>query len=58
MSNKLPGCHLANACRSRSKHILQWRYRNEVSLNIFNFLDVLAEKNYININNNNLNNKE
>ena len=30
--NKLPGCHLANAWRSRSKHILQWRYRNEVSV--------------------------
>ena len=26
MSNKMPGCHLANAWRSRSKHILQWRY--------------------------------
>ena len=26
MSNKTPGCHLANAWRSRSKHILQWRY--------------------------------
>ena len=26
----MPGCHLANAWRSRSKHILQWRYRNEV----------------------------
>ena len=26
MSNKMPGCHLANARRSRSKHILQWRY--------------------------------
>ena len=32
MPNKLPGCHLANAWRSRSKHILQWRYRNEVSV--------------------------
>ena len=32
MSNKMPGCHLANAWRSRSKHILQWRYRNEVSV--------------------------
>ena len=32
VSNKMPGCHLANACRSRSKHILQWRYRNEVSI--------------------------
>ena len=31
MSNKMPGCHLANAWRSRLKHILQWRYRNEVS---------------------------
>ena len=36
MSNKLPGCHLANAWRSRSKHILQWRYyRNEVSVHSF-----------------------
>ena len=35
MSNKLPGCHLANALRSRSKHILQWRYRNEVSVHSF-----------------------
>ena len=26
MSNKMPGCHLANAWRSCSKHILQWRY--------------------------------
>ena len=26
MSNKMPGCHLVNAWRSRSKHILQWRY--------------------------------
>ena len=26
MSNKMPGCHLANVWRSRSKHILQWRY--------------------------------
>ena len=26
MSNKMPGCHLANAWRSRSKHILQWWY--------------------------------
>ena len=34
MSNKMPGCHLANAWRSRSKHILQWRYRNEVSVSI------------------------
>ena len=32
VSNKMPGCHLANAWRSRSKHILQWRYRNEVSI--------------------------
>ena len=32
MSNKMPGCHLANAWRNRSKHILQWRYRNEVSV--------------------------
>ena len=32
MSNKMPGCHLANAWRSRSKHIIQWRYRNEVSV--------------------------
>ena len=30
MSNKMPSCHLANAWRSRSKHVLQWRYRNEV----------------------------
>ena len=30
MSNKMPGCHLANAWRSRSKHILQWWYRSEV----------------------------
>ena len=35
MSNKMPGCHLANAWRSRSKHILQWRYRNEVSVHSF-----------------------
>ena len=26
VSNKMPGCHLANAWRSPSKHILQWRY--------------------------------
>ena len=39
MSNKMPGCHLANAWRSRSKHILQWRYRNEVSVSIqFKFI--------------------
>ena len=35
MSNKLPGCRLANAWKSRSKHILQWRYRNEVSVHSF-----------------------
>ena len=35
MSNKLRGCHLANAWRSRSKHILQWRYRNEASVHSF-----------------------
>ena len=34
--HKLPGCHLANAWRSRSKHILQWRYRNEVSVHSIN----------------------
>ena len=34
-SNKLPGCHLANAWRSHST-ILQWRYRNEVSVHSFN----------------------
>ena len=32
MSNKMPGCHLANAWRIRSKQILQWRYRNQVSV--------------------------
>ena len=26
VSNKKPGCHLANAWISRSIHILQWRY--------------------------------
>ena len=26
VSNKMPGCHLANAWRNRSKHILQWQY--------------------------------
>ena len=36
MSNKMPGCHLANAWRSRSKHILQWWYRNEVSVQSIN----------------------
>ena len=35
MSNKLPGCRLANARRSRSKHILQWWYHNEVSVHLF-----------------------
>ena len=32
----MPGGHLANAWRSRSKHILQWRYRNEVSVQSIN----------------------
>ena len=36
MSNTIPGCHPANAWRSRSKHILQWRYRNEVSVQSIN----------------------
>ena len=36
MSNKMSGCHLANAGRSRSKHILQWRYRYEVSVQSIN----------------------
>ena len=40
MSNKMPGCHLANAWRSRSKLILQWRYRNEVSVHSINLVIV------------------
>ena len=42
MSNKMPGCHLANAWRRRSKHILQWRYRNEVSVQSINQINHCA----------------
>ena len=38
VSNKMPGYHLANAWRSRSKDILQWRYHNEVSVQSTNQL--------------------
>ena len=50
MSNKLPGWHLANAWRSRSKHILQWRYRNEVSVHSFIHCDkMFTERGSLNV---------
>ena len=48
VSNKMPGFYPANAWRSRSKHILQWRYRNEVSVQSNNkFSNFLISQTYL-----------
>ena len=41
--NKMPGCHLTDAWRSHSKHILQWRYYTTMKYQfIHSFIDPIT----------------
>ena len=44
VSNKMPGCHLANAWRSRSKHILQWRYSTAMKYQFIHSFIIMVGK--------------